>query len=178
MYYHIRWYHSSLTGREAETLLLAKGQDGSYLVRSSVHNPGSFVLSARVDERVSHVMIRNKDNNFVVGGGPTFPSLTELVEHYKKNPMVETSGTVINLKVPFHATSFLPANIQARVVELQKQHQDVYGKAGFWEEFEVSLLLLLLPKLINVVFPVCLIMTICVYVPIATPTAGMQAPLQ
>lgn len=131
-----RWYHSSLTGREAETLLLAKGQDGSYLVRSSVHNPGSFVLSARVDERVSHVMIRNKDNNFDVGGGPTFPSLTELVEHYKKNPMVETSGTVINLKVPFHATSFLPANIQARVVELQKQHQDVYGKAGFWEEFE------------------------------------------
>lgn len=84
-------------------------------------------------------MIRNKDNNFDVGGGPTFPSLTELVEHYKKNPMVETSGTVINLKVPFHATSFLPANIQARVVELQKQHQDVYGKAGFWEEFEVSL---------------------------------------
>ena len=138
LYYHIRWYHSSLTGREAETLLLAKGQDGSYLVRSSVHNPGSFVLSARVDERVSHVMIRNRDNHFDVGGGPTFSSLTELVEHYKKNPMVETSGTVINLKVPFHATSFLPANIQARVVELQKQHQDVYGKAGFWEEFEVS----------------------------------------
>ena len=118
--------------------MLAKGQDGSYLVRSSVHNPGSFVLSARVEERVSHVMIRNKDNNFDVGGGPTFPSLTELVEHYKKNPMVETSGTVINLKVPFHATSFLPANIASRVVELQKQHQDVYGKAGFWEEFEVS----------------------------------------
>lgn len=138
LYHHNRWYHSSLTGREAETLLLAKGQDGSYLVRSSVHNPGSFVLSARVDERVSHVMIRNRDNNFDVGGGPTFPSLTELVEHYKKNPMVETSGTVINLKVPFHATSFLPANINARVVELQKQHQDVYGKAGFWEEFEVS----------------------------------------
>lgn len=83
-------------------------------------------------------MIRNRDNNFDVGGGPTFSSLTELVEHYKKNPMVETSGTVINLKAPFHATSFLPANIAGRVVELQKQHQDVYGKAGFWEEFEVS----------------------------------------
>ena len=134
-----RWFHSGLTGREAETLLLAKGQDGSYLVRASVHNPGSFVLSARVDERVSHVMIRNKDSKFDVGGGPTFPSLTDLVEHYKKNPMVETSGTVINLKAPFHATSFLPANISARVVELQKQHQDVYGKAGFWEEFEVSI---------------------------------------
>jgi len=131
-----RWYHSSLTGREAETLLLSKGQDGSFLVRASVHNPGYYVLSARVDERVSHIIIRNKDGIFDVGGGPTFSSLAQLMEHYKKNPMVETSGTVVHLKHPFHATSFLPANIFQRVAELQKQNQDVYGKAGFWEEFE------------------------------------------
>ena len=132
-----RWYHSSLTGREAETLLLSKGQDGSFLVRASVHNPGYYVLSARVDERVSHIIIRNKDGVFDVGGGPTFGGLTPLIEHYKKNPMVETSGSVIHLKHPFHATSFLPANIFQRVSELQKQNPDVYGKAGFWEEFEV-----------------------------------------
>ena len=132
-----RWYHSSLTGREAETLLLSKGQDGSFLVRASVHNPGYYVLSARVDERVSHIIIRNKEGVFDVGGGPSFDGLTPLIEHYKKNPMVETSGSVIHLKHPFHATSFLPANIFQRVSELQKQNPDVYGKAGFWEEFEV-----------------------------------------
>ena len=132
-----RWYHSSLTGREAETLLLSKGQDGSFLVRASVHNPGYYILSARVDERVSHIIIRNKDGIFDVGGGPTFSGLTPLIEHYKKNPMVETSGSVIHLKYPFHATSFLPANIFQRVSELQKQNPNVYGKAGFWEEFEV-----------------------------------------
>ena len=141
MWCHLcRWYHNALTGREAETLLLAKGQAGSYLVRSSVHHPGMFVLSARVEERVSHVMIRNRDDLYDVGGGPNFPSLNELVEHYKKNPMVETGGAVIHLKHPYHATSFLPLNIVARVTELQKQNQDVYGKAGFWEEFEVGLL--------------------------------------
>ena len=113
------------------------GQDGSYLVRPSVHKPGNFILSARVDERVYHVMIRNRDNNFDVGGGPTFYSLTGLVEHYKKNPMVETSGTVINLKMPFNATSFLPADIQARIAQLQEIQQDFYGKSGFWKEFEV-----------------------------------------
>ena len=139
-----RWYHSALTGREAETLLLAKGQDGSYLVRASVHNPGFYVLSARVDERVSHVIIRNRDGKFDVGGGNAFPNLTALVEHYKKNPMVETTGTVINLKHPYHATSFLPSNIGQRVSELQKQTKDVYGKAGFWEEFEVCLFVCLL----------------------------------
>ena len=133
-----RWYHSALTGREAETLLLAKGQNGSYLVRSSVHNPGYYVLSARVSEQVSHVMIRHKDEKFDVGGGPAFPSLNDLIDHYKKNPMVETSGVVILLKHPFHATGFVPASICSRVAELQKQNQDVYGKAGFWEEFEVT----------------------------------------
>lgn len=33
-----------------------------------------------------------------VGGGERFDSLTDLVEHYKKNPMVETLGTVLQLK--------------------------------------------------------------------------------
>ena len=49
--------------------------------------------------------------------------------------MVDTSGTVINLKVPFYATSFLAANISQRVVELQKQCD--CGKTGFQYEFEV-----------------------------------------
>lgn len=44
---------------------------------------------------------------------------------------------MIKLKHPYNATSFLPANIGQRVEELQKQNHDVYGKAGFWEEFEV-----------------------------------------
>ena len=39
-----------------------------------------------------------KDGKFDVGGGEKFTSLSELVEHYKKNPMVEISGTVVYLK--------------------------------------------------------------------------------
>ena len=33
-----------------------------------------------------------------MGGGEKFMSLSELVEYYKKNPMVEISGTVMHLK--------------------------------------------------------------------------------
>lgn len=33
-----------------------------------------------------------------MGGGEQFDTLTDLVEHYKKNPMVEKSGTVVHLK--------------------------------------------------------------------------------
>ena len=131
-----RWFHGGINGREAEILLTSKGQDGSYLVRASTHSPGNYVLSARVAEDISHVMIRHKDDLFDMGGGPQFRSLNDLIEHYKKNPLIETSGRVIHLKHPFHSTSFLPQNIRHRVTELEKQNQDMYGKAGFWEEFE------------------------------------------
>lgn len=30
----------------------------------------------------------------------------------------------------------MPTSINDRVEELKKQNQEVYGKAGFWEEFE------------------------------------------
>ena len=44
-------------------------------------------------------MIRHhSDYKYDVGGGEKFEDLTDLVEHYKKNPMVEKSGTVVQLK--------------------------------------------------------------------------------
>lgn len=39
-----------------------------------------------------------QDGKFDVGGGEQFDSLSDLVEHYRKNPMVERSGTVVHLK--------------------------------------------------------------------------------
>lgn len=45
------------------------------------------------------MMIRHHDDaKYDVGGGEKFDDLTDLVEHYKKNPMVEKSGTVVQLK--------------------------------------------------------------------------------
>lgn len=44
------------------------------------------------------VFVAQHDMKYDVGGGEKFDSLTDLVEHYKKNPMVETLGTVLQLK--------------------------------------------------------------------------------
>ena len=41
-------------------MLLDKGKNGSYLVRASRSKPGDFVLSVRIEEKVSHVMIECK----------------------------------------------------------------------------------------------------------------------
>uniref|UniRef100_A0A8C9VM96 Tyrosine-protein phosphatase non-receptor type n=1 Tax=Scleropages formosus TaxID=113540 RepID=A0A8C9VM96_SCLFO len=143
-----RWYHGHLSGRDAEKLLMEKGKPGSFLVRESQSKPGDFVLSVLTHEekhenadrrtKVTHVMIRCQDGKYDVGGGERFDTLADLVEHYKKNPMVEKSGIVVHLKQPFNATRINAANIENRVRELNKvADNSEKPKQGFWEEFEV-----------------------------------------
>ncbi|XP_044267164.1 tyrosine-protein phosphatase non-receptor type 11 [Tribolium madens] len=132
-----RWFHGHLSGKEAEKLILERGKNGSFLVRESQSKPGDFVLSVRTDDKMTHVMIRYSDNQYDVGGGEKFDSLAELIEYYKKNPMVETSGTVVHLKQPFNATRISASGIHSRVKQLQNENgPNGMGKAGFWEEFE------------------------------------------
>lgn len=133
------WFHGNLSGRDAEKLILERGRNGSFLVRESQSKPGDYVLSVRNDDKVTHVMIRWQDNrHYDVGGGEQFSTLSELIEHYKKNPMVETSGTVVKLRHPFNATRITAASIDSRVEILQRDHGpgSCFGKGGFWEEFE------------------------------------------
>ncbi|KAI9565228.1 putative tyrosine-protein phosphatase non-receptor type 11 isoform X1 [Daphnia sinensis] len=131
-----RWFHGHLSGKEAEKILLDKGKNGSFLVRESQSKPGDYVLSVRTEDKVTHVMIRYQEQKYDVGGGEKFDSLSELIEHYKKNPMVETTGTVVHLKQPYNATRIHASGIESRVKELQKEHSVSTGKGGFWEEFE------------------------------------------
>jgi len=122
-----------------EKVLLEKGRNGSFLVRESQGKPGNYVLSVRSEDKVTHVMIRCEREKYDCGGGEQFDSLSELIEHYKKNPMVETTGTVIHLKIPYNATKVNAGKIDLRVAELQKESGPSSfggGKAGFWEEFE------------------------------------------
>ncbi|KAL7291514.1 hypothetical protein TKK_0014773 [Trichogramma kaykai] len=151
-----RWFHGHLSAKEAERLMLERGKNGSFLVRESQSKPGDFVLSVRTDDRVTHVMIRSQDNKYDVGGGDKFDSLSDLIEHYKRNPMVETSGSVVHLRQPFNATRINASGIESRVRQLHKENGCSNGwlcwngvngieeegavrgkgKAGFWEEFE------------------------------------------
>lgn len=86
-------------------------------------------MSVRTDDKVTHVMIRWHNNKYDVGGGEKFSTLCELIEHYKKNPMVETCGTVVHLRQPFNATRITAAGINARVEQLQNENgEHCYGK--------------------------------------------------
>lgn len=138
-----RWFHGNLSGKEAEKLILERGKNGSFLVRESQSKPGDYVLTVRTDDKVTHVMIRCAESMYDVGaGGTRFDTLSALIENYKKNPMVETSGTVVHLKQPFNATRITASTIDSRVKILTKESVQHIGQAqerrttGFWEEFE------------------------------------------
>uniref|UniRef100_A0A8D0UXG7 protein-tyrosine-phosphatase n=1 Tax=Sus scrofa TaxID=9823 RepID=A0A8D0UXG7_PIG len=140
-----RWYHGHLSGKEAEKLLTEKGRPGSFLVRESQSKPGDFVLSvltqlldkADCQPRVTHIRIHFQ-GKYDVGGGEQFDTLGDLVEHYRKSPMVERSGAMVHLGQPLKATRIKAASIESRVQELNKvMDASEKAKQGFWEEFEL-----------------------------------------
>ncbi|GFR93727.1 tyrosine-protein phosphatase non-receptor type [Elysia marginata] len=135
-----RWFHGHLTGRAAEALLMEKGKNSSFLVRESQSKLGDFVISVRCDDRVTHVKIRCQGNKYDVGGGEKFLSLTELVEHYKKSPMVETSGTVVYIKHPLYNSRVMASSLENRIKQLHTEDADCNRSnsafhEGFWGEF-------------------------------------------
>ena len=75
---------------------------------------------------------------FEVEGGAKFNGLAPLIEHHMKNPMLDTSMSVLNLGHPLYTTSFFPANVSQQISELLKPSSDVHEKTYFWEEFEVG----------------------------------------
>ncbi|KAM4700225.1 tyrosine-protein kinase Lck [Discoglossus pictus] len=86
------WFFKDLGRKDAERQLLAPGnQQGSFLVRESETNKGSYSLSVRdLDQNqgdvVKHYKIRNLDNGgFYISPRISFNSLQDLVHHYCKS---------------------------------------------------------------------------------------------
>ncbi|KAM9310232.1 tyrosine-protein phosphatase non-receptor type 6 isoform 2-T4 [Pholidichthys leucotaenia] len=144
-----RWYHGHLSGPNAEKLLAAKDEPGTFLVRVSLSKPGDFVLSVLTDElsktgakRISHIKIMCQNDRYTIGGSEMHDTLTDLVEFYKLRGIEEISGHMVYLKQPYYSTRVNAADIGSRVKQLdQTQGQQLEGegeksRAGFWEEFD------------------------------------------
>lgn len=121
------WFHSSITGTQAESLLKNEGKHGSFLFRPSQQQNGSYCLSVRVGDSVTHVRIQNEGEFFNLHGpgGDTFATLGELVRYYTDDnaqPLSDTVGTVIELKYPLpsvdhHNERFFHRNVTGRQAE-------------------------------------------------------------
>lgn len=99
-----RWFHPSLTGVEAERLLLERGHDGYFLARPSMSNKGDFTLSVRRGNEVTHIKIQNNGEYLDLYGGEKFATLSELVQYYMENQcqLREKNGNIIRLKTPLN----------------------------------------------------------------------------
>ncbi|XP_078133632.1 tyrosine-protein kinase Lck [Sander vitreus] len=86
------WFFKNLSRNEAMRILLAPGNTlGSFLIRESETNKGSFALSIRdldqdTGEGVKHYRIRNMDSGgFYITAKISFNSLKELVQHHSRD---------------------------------------------------------------------------------------------
>ncbi|XP_061772585.1 tyrosine-protein phosphatase non-receptor type 6-like [Nerophis ophidion] len=144
-----RWYHGHLSGPNAEKMLIARDESGTFLVRESLSKPGDFVLSCLTDERsktgarrVSHIKIMCQNERYTIGGSDFFDTLSDLVEFYKHKGIEEVSGNWVLLKQPYFSTRLNAADIDSRVkqldqtTQLQQEAEGGKSKAGFWEEFD------------------------------------------
>ncbi|XP_064623481.1 dual adapter for phosphotyrosine and 3-phosphotyrosine and 3-phosphoinositide-like isoform X2 [Lineus longissimus] len=94
------WYHPFVTRHIAESMLLANGKDGTYLIRNS-SKAGEFVLSIRCKDSVKHFPLVIEDGCYKFGMG-SFSSMQDLVEHFANQPLIGSeSGVLTVLKYPY-----------------------------------------------------------------------------
>ncbi|KAJ8727200.1 hypothetical protein PYW08_015597 [Mythimna loreyi] len=99
-----RWFHPTLSGVEAERILMECGHDGYFLARPSMSNKGDFTLSVRRGNEVTHIKIQNNGEFLDLYGGEKFATLSELVQYYMDNQcqLREKNGNIIRLKTPLN----------------------------------------------------------------------------
>ncbi|KAK3104544.1 hypothetical protein FSP39_004620 [Pinctada imbricata] len=132
-----RWFHGHMSGREAEKILMEKGSEGTFLVRSSQSKPGDYVLSVRSGDKVTHIMVSYDEKKKTYGiQKRNYSSLLLMIEEIKKNPLKETTGTAkeIRLKTPCNSTRISASALQNRVKDLEKI-EDAQPNAKSKEEF-------------------------------------------
>lgn len=90
------WYHGKISKQEAYNLLMTAGQVCSFLVRPSDNTPGDYSLFFRTNENIQRFKICPTPNNQYMMGGRYYNSVDEIIEHYRKEQIVEG----YNLKDP------------------------------------------------------------------------------
>ncbi|XP_048858438.1 ras GTPase-activating protein 1 [Brienomyrus brachyistius] len=83
------WYHGKISKQEACNLLMTVGEVCSFLVRPSDNTPGDYSLFFRTNESIQRFKICPTPNNQFMMGGRYYNSVDDIIEHYKKEQIVE-----------------------------------------------------------------------------------------
>jgi tyrosine-protein phosphatase non-receptor type 11 len=135
-----RYFHGSITSKEANDLLVQKGKLGSYLVRESRTNPHDYVLSVLCDNmKVVHLIINCNERGYTTPNlDKYFPTMDEFMTNcIKMCPIVDVKDNVVYLKQPLNCSRVNAINFSSRCNELEIENRFNNNKNGLSEEFEV-----------------------------------------
>ncbi|XP_072035066.1 tyrosine-protein kinase HTK16-like isoform X2 [Amphiura filiformis] len=77
------WFHGEMDRSNAMEHIQRHGaKDGQFLVRTSTHHPGVYVLSMAAGGSVYNFEILKKGELFYIDDGPYFKSLEQVMDHY------------------------------------------------------------------------------------------------
>ncbi|XP_078070949.1 ras GTPase-activating protein 1-like [Mustelus asterias] len=83
------WFHGKISKQDAYNLLMTVGQICGFLVRPSDNTPGDYSLYFRTNENIQRFKISPTSNNQFMMGGRYYNSIEEIIEHYRKEQIVE-----------------------------------------------------------------------------------------
>ncbi|XP_038070624.1 tyrosine-protein kinase HTK16-like [Patiria miniata] len=77
------WDHGMLDRNKAMEVIQKQGaKDGQFLIRSSSHKVGIYVLSMAANGSIYNFEINKKGDSFFIDDGPYFDTIEHLVDHY------------------------------------------------------------------------------------------------
>ncbi|XP_060692591.1 ras GTPase-activating protein 1 isoform X1 [Hemiscyllium ocellatum] len=83
------WFHGKISKQDAYNLLMTVGQICGFLVRPSDNTPGDYSLYFRTNENIQRFKISPTSSNQFMMGGRYYNSIEEIIEHYRKEQIVE-----------------------------------------------------------------------------------------
>eukprot|EP00052_Salpingoeca_macrocollata_P015654 m.124846 g.124846 ORF g.124846 m.124846 type:complete len:240 (+) comp19761_c0_seq1:121-840(+) len=89
------WFFGRISKAEADRFLLKpEVEEGSFLLRESTSDSGSYTLSVRVGSAVRNFRLNKTQGMYHVGDGERFPNLTTFVNAYMESGIMSDGKTV------------------------------------------------------------------------------------
>ncbi|XP_048037055.1 ras GTPase-activating protein 1 [Megalobrama amblycephala] len=123
------WFHGKINKQEAYNLLMTVGQVGSFLVRPSDSTPGDYSLYFRNTETIRRFKISPTPSNQFMMGGRYYNSIDDIIEHYRKEQIVEGHNLKDALSVQ-HQEQVLTDTVEGKEIynTIRRKTKDAFYK--------------------------------------------------